>query len=68
MDKNDKTAPSRFPEEMPNGQKKQYDHGVIENVVRNEIDIKPATNPVKPCNTDYLNTEFAKQAQNNSQG
>lgn len=62
--KNEKT-PTRFPEEMPAGNKRDYDHGTIENVVRNEIDIKPATNPAKPLSTDNLNTEFAKQAQNN---
>lgn len=65
MDNKNTKAPSRFPQEMPADSKKQYDHGTIENVVRNEIDIKPATNPAKPHSTDSLNTEFAKQAQNN---
>lgn len=64
MDNNDKKVPFRFPDEMPSGEKKQYNHGAIENVVRNEIDIKPATNPAKPHSTDSLNTEFAKQMQN----
>lgn len=67
MDNKNENKPGRFPEEMPAGSKKNYDHGVIENVVRNEIDIKPATNPVKPHSTDNLNTEFAKQAQNDMQ-
>jgi len=67
MENKEKKSQTRFPEEMPGGAKKQYDHGAIENVVRNEIDIKPATNPVKPHSTDSLNTEFAKQAQNNMQ-
>ena len=64
MNKENKSNPSRFPAEMPMDDKKTYDHGVIENVVKNEIDIKPATNPVKPANTDSLNTEFAKNRQN----
>ena len=62
---NENKTPSRFPQEMPADKKTQYDHGVIDNVVRNEIDIKPAQNPAKPQSTDSLNTEFAKQAQNN---
>lgn len=66
MDNDNKKSPSRFPQEMPSDTKKHYEHGVIEDVVRNEIDIKSATNPIKPMNTDSLNTEFAKQAQSNS--
>jgi len=63
MDNKKENKPARFPQEMPAENKKNYDHGVIENVVRNEIDIKSATNPVKPHSTDNLNTEFAKQVQ-----
>lgn len=66
MNNDNKNSSSRFPQEMPADNKKQYEHGVIEDVVRNEIDIKSATNPVKPNNTDALNTEFAKQVQSNS--
>ncbi len=66
MNNDSKNSPSRFPQEMPADNKKQYDHGVIEDVVRNEIDIKSATNPAKPMSNDALNTEFAKQAQSNS--
>ena len=63
MDNKNEKNPARFPEEMPASTKRQYDHGVIENVVRNEIDIKSATNPAKPHSTDSINTEFAKQVQ-----
>lgn len=66
MDNENKKSPSRFPDEIPTQNKKHYDHGVIEDVVRNEIDIKSATNPIKPMSTDSINTEFAKQAQNNN--
>lgn len=66
MNDDSKNSPARFPEEMPADNKKQYEHGVIEDVVRNEIDIKSATNPAKPHSTDALNTEFAKQVQNSN--
>ena len=61
MNNENKKFPTRFPNEMPAGDKKSFDHGAIESVVRNEIDIKFATNPAKPHNTDSLNTEFAKE-------
>ncbi len=63
MDYKNENKSARFPEEMPADSKRNYEHGVIESVVRNEIDIKPATNPAKPHNTDSINTEFAKQVQ-----
>lgn len=56
----DKNRPTRFPAEMPAGTPKTYDHGVIEDVVKHEVEPTSATNPVKPADTDYLNTEFAK--------
>ncbi len=61
MDKDNKANPSRFPQEMPADNKKDYSHGVIENVVKNEIEAPLAKNPVKPADTDSLNTEFAKK-------
>lgn len=61
MNRDNKKEPSRFPEEMPSDSKKQYDHGVIESVVKREIEPKSATNPAKPADTDSINTEFAKE-------
>ncbi len=61
MYNDNKSKPSRFPEEMPADSKKSYDHGVIEDVVKNEIEPASATNPIKPADTDSLNTEFAKK-------
>ena len=55
-----KKHPSKFPEEMPHDSKKSYDHGVIEDVVKHEIEPTSATNPAKPAPTDSINTEFAK--------
>ena len=52
---------SRFPAEMPAKDKKPCPHGAIENVVKNEIEVKPAANPLKPADTDAINTEFAKK-------
>ncbi len=56
----DKSRPTRFPQEMPADNKKDYGHGVIEDVVKHEVEPTSATNPAMPANTDYLNTEFAK--------
>lgn len=56
------TDPSRFPQEMPQGENKPLRHGVIVDVVTKEIEAPPATNPIKPLDTDAVNTEFAKQA------
>lgn len=64
MNNENKKQPARFPEEMPAGSKKQYDHGVIENVVKQEIEPASATNPAKPMDTDSINTEFAKSRGN----
>ncbi|MBQ4568472.1 MAG: hypothetical protein IJA62_00195 [Ruminococcus sp.] len=61
MYSDNKKTPSRFPEEMPADSKKNYNHGVIEDVVKNEIEPASSTNPVKPADTDKLNTEFAKK-------
>ena len=52
---------SRFPAEMPARDKKSLNHGAIEDVVVNEINVKPASNPVTPYDTDRLNSEFAKE-------
>ncbi|MBQ8000101.1 MAG: hypothetical protein IJ298_02650 [Ruminococcus sp.] len=64
--KDDKRSPSRFPEEIPTGDNKKLDHGVIVDVVQNELCPPGATNPAKPADTDSLNTEFAKQAMKNN--
>ncbi len=64
MYNDNKKHPSKFPEEMPADSKKKYDHGVIENVVRHEIEPTSATNPATPADTDSLNTEFAKNQGN----
>ena len=60
MDNKKEERPTRFPQEMPGDNRKTYDHGVIEDVVKHEIEPTSATNPAKPADTDYLNTEFAK--------
>ena len=60
MNGNNKAEPTRFPQEMPEKNKKTYGHGVIEDVVRNEIEPASAANPVKPADTDCINSEFAK--------
>lgn len=62
---NENKTPSRFPEEMPAGENKKLNHGVIVDVVQSEVCPPSATNPVKPADTDSINTEFAKQAQQN---
>lgn len=60
--------PSRFPDEIPMGDNKKFDHGVIVDVVQSELCPPNATTPIKPADTDSINTEFAKQAmQNNNQ-
>ncbi|MBE6734753.1 MAG: hypothetical protein E7563_05385 [Ruminococcaceae bacterium] len=53
--------PSRYPEEIPMGDRKEFRHGVIVDVVQNEVCPKSATNPVTPADTDAINTQFAKQ-------
>lgn len=58
---NEEKHPSVYPEEMPSGENKKYDHGVIVDVVKNEIEPTPSTNPAQPHETDAINTEFAKQ-------
>lgn len=55
-------APSKFPQEMPQDNKKPISHGAIVDVVTKEIDAPSAKNPIKPLDTDAVNTEFAKQA------
>lgn len=60
MNDKDQSRPTRFPQEMPAENNKEYKHGVIEDVVKHEIEPTSATNPAKPADTDYLNTEFAK--------
>ncbi len=62
--KDDKNS-SVFPEEMPAGENKKLNHGVIIDVVQNEICPPSATQPMKTADTDSINTEFAKQAQQN---
>ncbi len=57
---------SKFPEEMPAGENRKYEHGVIVDVVQHEINPTSATNPAKPNDTDSLNTEFAKQVMENN--
>ncbi|MBQ9743172.1 MAG: hypothetical protein IJV88_05830 [Ruminococcus sp.] len=54
--------PSVFPDEMPAGEDKKFRHGVIVDVVTNEIYPKPSANPAQPADTDSLNTEFAKRS------
>ena len=63
-DKNKKDFKA-FPEEMPKADRKQYDHGVIESVVKNEIHPSRAENPIVPENSDSINSEFAKKRSNN---
>lgn len=63
--KDDKN-PSRYPEEIPMGDNKKLDHGVIVDVVQSELCPPNAQNPVKPADTDSLNTEFAKQKMENN--
>ena len=58
--------PSRYPAEIPMGDNKKFDHGVIVDVVQNELCPKSATNPVTPADTDSINTEFAKQKMENN--
>lgn len=61
MDNNvNKDGSTRFPQEIPAADKKNFDHGVIENVVKSEIEPTPSQNPATPYNTDAINTEFAK--------
>ncbi|MBQ2943148.1 MAG: hypothetical protein IJD93_00400 [Ruminococcus sp.] len=62
---NENKNPSRFPEEMPAGENKKLNHGVIVDVVQSELCPPTATQPVSPADTDSINTEFAKQAQQN---
>jgi hypothetical protein len=58
--------PSRYPAEIPMGDNKKFDHGVIVDVVQNEIYPKSSTNPITPADTDSINTEFAKQKMENN--
>ncbi|MBQ4104777.1 MAG: hypothetical protein IJC86_00100 [Clostridia bacterium] len=59
----DNKRPSIYPQEMPAGENKKYDHGVIVDVVQSEIEPKPSQNPAKPHDTDSINSQFAKQAE-----
>ena len=61
MNEENKKAFRSFPQEMPKPERKQYENGIIENVVKNEIYPKASENPVTPANTDSINTEFAQQ-------
>ena len=64
MENKDKKSFKAFPEEMPKADRKQYDHGVIESVVKEEIYPKASENPVIPMNTDSINSEFANKKNN----
>lgn len=58
--------PSIYPEEMPSGENKKYDHGVIVDVVQHEITPTASTNPAQTMDTDSVNSEFAKRAMENN--
>ena len=45
-----------YPEEMPAGENKKFDHGVIVDVVQHEINPTSATTPAQPDDTDSINT------------
>lgn len=66
MNDDNKKSFKAFPEEMPKADKKQYGHGVIENVVKNEIHPSCAEKPIAPVNTDSINSEFAKKRNNSN--
>ncbi len=62
---NEKKNPSVFPEEMPFGTEKELSHGAIVDVVRSEVNAPNAKNPAYPCDRLNLQTEAAKQYQQN---
>ncbi len=55
-----------YPEEMPAGENKKFEHGVIVDVVQHEINPTSATAPAQPNDTDSINTEFAKKVMENN--
>lgn len=62
---NEKKNPSVFPQEIPLGADKELSHGAIVDVVQKEINAPSPQNPVRPADNLNLNTEAAKNYQQN---
>ncbi len=56
---NNDNKETQYPPEIPVDDKKELYHGSIVDVVKNEVEPKSATEPVKPRDTDSINTDFA---------